>query len=443
MLQNIVYAILALITWSAFAYKAKDLIKDWRNRELRLLCLAIATFATPFVTASPWLYVRIDSCLGYPNIATLITYVSVAVCLASFVALLVSWSSAQSKIRLRHRMIVAYSVTTILSMIVLFFVGDVNDAERPIDFDVYYARAPFITQFLLVYFILFSVSMSGLVRLCWKYAKAVDAPWLRLGLRTVTIGACFGLGYSVLKTASLVWGLFGDSPLAVASNDIAPMSASVAAAAFSIGFTMPAWGVGVTRARGFVGDFRAYRQLYPLWRDMAQAFPEIVLLPATSRQTRWSIRTLPRLVGRQVIEVRDGRLALRPHYDTEVEHTTRDMQFLRHRQVVEIRDGQLALRQHYDSSVAESARALGRAQGLTGDDLEAVVEAAQIAAALRARAAGASQRIPRRLLTHDPAAGDIILEADWLTRVAQAYRTSPVVAAIVSNAQAADDAVIA
>ncbi|MFE5864315.1 MAB_1171c family putative transporter [Streptomyces virginiae] len=435
MLQNVVYAILALITWSAFAYKFRDLIKDWTNRELRLLCLAIATFALPFVTASPWLYVRIDAALGYPNIATLITYVAVAICLASFVALLVSWSSAQSKIRLRHRVIVAYSVTTILSMIVLFLLGDVAEAERPIDFDVFYARTPYITGFLLVYFTLFTVSMTGLVRLCWRYAKAVDAPWLRRGLRTVTIGAGFGLGYSVLKTASLVWGLFGDSPLAVASNDIAPMSASVAAAAFSIGFTMPAWGVGVSRGREFALDYRAYRQLYPLWRDMAYAFPEIVLLAPAPRQTRWSIRTLPRLLRRQVIEVRDGRLALRPHDDAEVEHTARDLRLLRHRQVVEIRDGQLSLRPHYDGEVAETARVLGEARGLTGDDLEAVVEAAQIAAALHARAAGADQDISQPLLPHDPAGGDILREADWLTRVAEAYRKSPVVATVVATTQ--------
>ncbi|MFK0017007.1 MAB_1171c family putative transporter [Streptomyces sp. NPDC091027] len=433
MLQNVVYAVLAVITWSAFAYKAKDLVNDRGNRELRLLCLAIATFAAPFVTASPWLYVRIDRLLGYPNIATLITYVEVAVCLASFIALLVSWSSAQTKVRLRQRVIVAYSVATILAMIVLFLLGDVGAAERPIDFDVYYAQTPYITQFLLLYFVLFSISMSGLIRLCWKYAKAVDAPWLRRGLRTVTVGAWFGLGYSTLKTASLIWGQFGDSPLAVASNDIAPMSASVAAAAFSVGFTMPAWGAGVSRSRQLYSDYRAYQRLYPLWRDLTCAFPDIVLLPSTPRQARWSLRSLPRLLRRPVIEVRDGRLALRPHTDPEVEHTTRDLGLLRHRQVVEIRDGQLALRRHYDSGVAAATRALGADRGLTGDSLEALVEAAQIAAALRARAGGTGPRTPQLPLPHDPAADDVAREADWLAAVAEAYSTSPVVAAFRSG----------
>ncbi|MFE1873852.1 DUF6545 domain-containing protein [Streptomyces sp. NPDC059496] len=245
--------------------------------------------------------------------------------------------------------------------------------------------------------------------------------------------------------------------LDVATANPAPLSANVAAAAFSVGFTGPARDVGVSRVREFVADYRAYRQLHPLWRDMIQAFPERVFLPTSSRQARWSMRTLPRLVGRQVIEVRDGRLPLRPYDDAEVEYTARDLRVLRHRQVVETRDGQLALGQYYNGKVAETARSLGEGPGLTRDDPEAVVEAAQLAAALRTRATGAGtgagtrvgtgvdQGIPQPqpLLPHDPAAGAIIREADWLTRVAEAYGTSHVAATTLSDTRLADDAVIA
>ncbi|WSR19761.1 hypothetical protein OG457_44690 [Streptomyces sp. NBC_01207] len=171
------------------------------------------------------------------------------------------------------------------------------------------------------------------------------------------------------------------------------------------------------------------------------------------------MRTLPRLVGRQVIEVRDGRLPLRRYDDAEVEYIARDLRLLRHGQVVETRDGQLAVRQYYNGKVAETARSLGEGPGLTRDDPEAVVEAAQLAAALCTRAtgagtgagtrtgagagAGADQRIPQPLLPHDPAAGAIIREADWLTRVAESYGTSHVAATPLSDTRLADDAVIA
>ncbi|MET9778424.1 MAB_1171c family putative transporter [Streptomyces sp. NPDC006367] len=425
MLHNVVYGILAVITWSAFVYKAKDLRKDWRNPELQLLCLAIASFATPFVLAAPWLYVRLDAWLGYPNLMTLPVYVSVATCLTSFLALLVSWSSAQSKVRLRHRLLVGYAVLSVIAMIVLFLKGDVSDGEHPVDFDAYYAHTPYISEFLLVYALLFAVSMSGLLRLCWQYAKAVDKPWLRRGLRVVAVGAGFGLGYAVPKMISLLW----DSGLTdVLNSYVAPMSASIAAALFAVGFTMPAWGVGLDRARQFKADAYAYRTLYPLWSAVAEAFPQSVLIkPPAPRTRHWSLRNLHCLFGRLVIEVRDGCLALRRHDDPEVAHTSSDLKLLVSRQITEIRDGQLLLLPYYQSQVAAEARARAQAAGLKTDDELAVVEAAQIAAALQAFTSGRPRPAQAPETPMDPADGDIEAEQAWLMRVASAYLSSPIV----------------
>ncbi|MGP4002777.1 MAB_1171c family putative transporter [Streptomyces sp. 8N706] len=404
LLFNLVYGVLAVITWSAFLYKSRDLLRDWHNRELRLLCLAISTFATPFVFAAPAVYVRVDRLLGTPNIATLITYSSVAVCITSFLALLVSWSSAQHRIRLRHRMLMAYAVATIATLITFFCLGDVSDAEHPVDFDVHYAETPFITPFLLAHQLLFTVGMVGLIRMCWRYSRAVHRPWLRRGLRVVTVGAVFGLGYCLPKVVSLLWDLLGTSPLDFVNSVVAPMSASVSAVLFAVGFTMPAWGAGLDNARDWVTQYRSYRRLHPLWAAVGRVFPEIVLYPDSSRR---AFRDLKFLVGRQIIEIRDGQLALRPYYDP---------------------------------SVARTARELGEAKGITGDELEAVVEAARLAAALHARTSGAGTTAHAAEAPHDPAAGDIREEALWLIRVADAYRRCPVVKATLDRVQAARSA---
>ena len=123
MLFNVVYGMLSLITWSAFAFKLRDLARDWRNKELQRLCLAIATFAAPFGFAAPPVYVRVDALFGTPNISSLIIYTTVEVCLTSFLALLVSWSSAQSKVRLRHRLILGYAIATVTTAIQMRSVG--------------------------------------------------------------------------------------------------------------------------------------------------------------------------------------------------------------------------------------------------------------------------------------------------------------------------------
>ncbi|MEW2493880.1 MAB_1171c family putative transporter [Streptomyces nodosus] len=425
MLHNVVYGILSVVTWGAFFYKAKDLVKDWRNPELRLLSLAIASFAAPFVLAAPWLYVRLDALFGYHNLVTLPVYLSVATCLSSFLALLVSWSSAQSKVRLRHRLIVGYAVISVIAMVILFLMGDVSDAEHPVDFDAYYAHTPYISEFLLVYALLFAVSMSALMRLCWRYSKAVDKPWLRRGLRVVAVGAGFGLGYAVPKMVSLRWETHLTD---IVNSYVAPMSASISAGLFAVGFTMPAWGVGLDRARQFIADARAYRTLHPLWSAVAQAFPQIVLIePPVARKEHWGARNLHRLFGRLVIEVRDGRMALRSHRDPEVQHTGRDLKFLVSRQVTEIRDGQLLLLPYYQPQIASEARTRAKAAGLSVTDEEAVVEAAQIAAALQALVSGRTLPEAAVEAPHDPADGDIEEEQAWLTRVARAYRSSPIV----------------
>ncbi|MFD8373565.1 MAB_1171c family putative transporter [Streptomyces sp. NPDC059688] len=398
MLFIVVYGMLSLITWSAFAVKLKDLSRDWRNRELQLLCLAISTFAAPFFFATPPVYVRLDALLGQRNIATLIIYTCVAVCLTSFLALLVSWSSTQSKIRLRHRLIVGYAVTTIVAMVTFFFLGTVNDTEHPVDFDVHYASTPYITEFLLTYQCLFTVSMIGLILMCWRYSTMVDRPWLRGGLRVITAGAVTGLGYCLPKAVSLAWDVAGDSPLDSMSSVVAPMFASAAAALFAIGFTMPVWGVGMSTTASWISGYLAFQRRYPLWQAITRAFPEIVLVPPPS-----------------------SRLEL-----------ARELSFYQNRQVIEILDGEMRLRPHYDTAISELTRKEFAGRRITGIQAEALVEAVQLAAALQAHVVGRELPLRSETDVRESTDGDLAKEATRLVRVAEAL-LSPVVPAVLAR----------
>ncbi len=66
----------------------------------------------------------------------------------------------------------------------------------------------------------------------------------------------------------------------------------------------------------------------------------------------------------------------------------RQVGFHLYRRVIEIRDGALALRGHFGPRVADAARERGRAAGLGDEDLQALVEAESVAAALRAKEQG-------------------------------------------------------
>ncbi|MGW1917065.1 MAB_1171c family putative transporter [Streptomyces sp. NPDC002076] len=401
MLFNIVYGTLSLIAWSAFAFKLRDLARDWRNKELQLLCLAIAMFAAPFGFAAPPVYVHVDALIGTPNISSLIIYTTVEVCLTSFLALLISWSSAQSKVQLRHRLILGYAIATVTTNWVLFFLGDATDTSHALDFDVHYAKAAYIWEFLLVHQTLYTVSMIGLIRLCWRYSKIVGEPWLRRGLRTVTAGAVAGLGYCLPKVISLVWDKLGISPLGFVNSVVAPMFASVSAALFAVGFTMPAWGVGLGRAMAWMSDYRTFHRRYPLWQAITHAFPEVVLVapPASRRELARDLRFF---LGRQVIEILDGEMRLRPHHDPEISRMTRE---------------------------------IAAAQSVTGDEADAVVEAARLAAALQARSTGREASGGHGTDFDDAANGDLNKEGARLTRVADAFSTSTVIPAVLERLQ--------
>lgn len=92
-----------------------------------------------------------------------------------------------------------------------------------------------------------------------------------------------------------------------------------------------------------------------------------------------------------------------------------------HRQVIEIRDAMLALRPYRDPRVASAATAAARASGLTGEDLAAAVEAAILASAIHAKATGHPVQRSGNDLTPLPGAGDMHSEAAWLRRVSRAF----------------------
>lgn len=96
--------------------------------------------------------------------------------------------------------------------------------------------------------------------------------------------------------------------------------------------------------------------------------------------------------------------------------------FRLHRQVIQIRDALLALRPYRDPQVAAVATRAARAAGLAGGDLAAAVETSVLSAAIRARAAGHPMRNAAGHSVPSPVAGpDLRSEAACLVKVARAF----------------------
>jgi hypothetical protein len=259
-----------------------------------------------------------------------------------------------------------------------------------------------VALYLAVYLGAAAAGQAGIVRMGWRYARIARRRWLRHGLRVTVAGAVCGLLFCACK-AWFVTGVLLGVEFRPAETS-APLFGSLAALLEVGGLTLPAWGPRLAGLRAAVLRYAAYRQLTPLWRELYRATPQIALVP-------------PRRYGDWLIT---------------------DVSFRLYRRVIEIRDGRLALRPHFDPDVAAAARQLGRAAGLTGRSLDATVEAAVLAAAIRAK--GRDQRTADALpitaaLLDGPGGSDLSEEIRWLVPVSRALARSRVVRGVLTDSR--------
>ena len=229
-------------------------------------------------------------------------------------------------------------------------------------------------------------------RLGARYSRRTDRPFLRVGLLVIAAGGATGLCFLLCQTALLVTGLL--DPRAAGPIDSAASALElVTETLLLIGVTMPVSGPVLADAVRWLLDYRSYRRLRPLWLALHEAGPEFRLLSAGPP---WLLRDVGLLLYRQVIEIRDGQLALRPYVD---------------------------------QTVAREAVRLARRAGLPQAKADAAVEAAAIASGIAAKATGRAAREPAVLRCAVPQDAGLTAEIAWLRTVSAAFTRSPIVTA--------------
>jgi len=389
----------ALLAWAAVAFKLPAVYRNPRNPRLRAFWLGLAGVALTLTVLLPSVQLAIDELAGVPNLARLLGHSFGLAAGWSVLAFLLLLDDPASTARRKIHHYGWLLAGTLVLMAVLFELAPIDDETT--EFMGRYADAPSMLEYWLVFLAYLGLVGANVVHRSWRYARLSDRVALRLGLRLTAAGALLGVGYVVHQ------GLY----LAMRRLDLAyPLGSKVAvtqvllagaAGLILIGSTLPAWGprVGIPALWQWINRYSTYHRLRPLWQALYQSSPEISL--ATRPPS-----ALDRL-------------------------TVRDLNFRLYRRVIEIRDGCLALRAYRDPLVADAARRLGQRAGLSGEELQVLIEASSLASAMRAKERG--QPLAEAATFDVPGGADLDSEAAWLARVADCQAASPLVRAVLAQ----------
>ncbi|MBE1465274.1 MAB_1171c family putative transporter [Kibdelosporangium phytohabitans] len=282
----------------------------------------------------------------------------------------------------------------LVTVMVVLFAFSSFPGSHEVDFISRYADQPTVSTFVLVYLIPTTIATAASTRGCGKAATdpaITKFPWLRRVLRCLQLSVAFAMVHLAGEYVALVSAWFGWHSL----DWVSPTASAVSAFGFIPG-ALAAVLPGVERLKPRLGLALERWQAFVLLRPLHRAL---------------------RLVNPQVVFVARGKRFC-PH------HRVR-------RQLLELSEWRWALAPRFDPDVRCAAERIGSMRGLSGTDLDAVVEAAQLKAAINHSRRVSGTAHPE--VTQDGSGLDS--ECAWWVAVAQAYRGSSVVNAALTEAR--------
>ncbi|MFJ9855651.1 MAB_1171c family putative transporter [Streptomyces sp. NPDC101150] len=385
-MNSVLYPICAALAGLALFYKLRVLSSDRSITQVALVSNFFFLFIT-YTVSTPAVWAAISHAIGIVNFSGILTQSCVILLTAcqQIVLLHLSHEAAVAWRKATPRLI---GLALVLITMVTLFTAASSHGENPEDFAI--NRAQYYPAYLAIYLLAYAANQVDVGILGWRYAKIAPHPWMRRGLYFIAATLPFALMYTACRTADIIAAQFNIS--GHAWEPVAQVAITLATISKTLGWILPDWGRHLSTLWQWINDYRTFRALAPLHREVTSQIPEPVL-----------------------------------HLEPNTELRTR-----LYRRIVEIRDAQWALRSWTPAAVADAAKQHARAAGLTETDLAAAVEAAQLKAALHARA---TQRQPS-VCTPTPRVAepqDLAAELAFQRKLARAFTTSPIVSAAAAE----------
>ncbi|MEE4593783.1 MAB_1171c family putative transporter [Streptomyces sp. DSM 41524] len=375
-IKTLCFVIAALSSYAALVYRLFQVRRGWRDSAYRTLLVTLLLQCLTFTMGA--VAMGSERFLGVGNLAILVMHLSaVAFCVSAQIILL-RWAAdaEESGRKARYWLITGIALNALLTALFLIADGPGRPAE---DFNTGSGQ-PLVLTYLLVFMVSQAVPCVTILRQCGPYARMASKTSLRQALRLLSVAAVILFLYCLARVVNVLTAACG---LDIGAWTLAAsVFSALGIVTLSLALTISSWGPSATRLLEWARGYRSYRALYPLWRDLYESSPDIVLEPPGAAVSDLNYR-----LHRRVIEIRDGWRELRPYID----RTTNG-------------DGGAGPRGSEESR-------------------QAFAEAAQIRQALHAKRTGT---IPEDNADtgdfEDRDTDNFTAEVVWLTKVASAYR---------------------
>lgn len=352
-MKDLLHPISLVVAVLGFLCLLRDVLTRRRDPASMALAAVFLLSGLSFLFSITPMWEYLDRVLGTVNLSVPLAQGCVVALIACQQVVLTYWGSPPDVARRRARAWLGAGLAVIAGLLVLFALLTPS-APRPTDFTLYYAHDNMYAAYLTLYVTAYTIGELFLARSCWRLARHSTRTSVRVGLRTVALGATITLGYSAVRIGDVIAGVF-DTSLAEWEN-FAWTCGDVGAMLTLIGWLVPTITDQAKNVRYRFKQHLSHYHLRPLWLAFSNEAPEIRL------------------------PVDQGGPAQRRRF--------RSIGFKLYRRAVEIRDGRFVIRQYLEAGVRQSSEAHHRARGLSGEELNAAVTADQILAGIAARKTG-------------------------------------------------------
>jgi hypothetical protein len=197
------------------------------------------------------------------------------------------------------------------ALIFLFFSGAPRPETRY--FWVAYVKQPEIAAYRILFVAYIAFVLANVIFLTLRYASVSSRPTMRIGLRLVAAGGVVGQFWVLVEAARVIAPLAGLPSPPAGAEEVGRADIATTIALIALGSTLPSWGprLRIDEAVAWSMELQSLRRLYPLWKGLYSAAPEVMLTPPPSRLADlFDFQDVHFRLYRRVVEIRDALLLL-------------------------------------------------------------------------------------------------------------------------------------